>query len=49
MGAKRGQLANFIIDVINEPAKIDFLRSNLPLPRSPQNLAMELKQVYDQL
>ena len=42
-------LANLIISVINEPNKIDYLRSNLPLPRSPEDLAAELKKVYDKL
>tara|TARA_S200000501_G_scaffold362556_1_gene392186 strand:+ start:813 stop:2108 length:1296 start_codon:yes stop_codon:yes gene_type:complete len=42
-------LANLIISVIKEPKKIDYLRSNLPLPRSPRDLAKELKRVYEGL
>ena len=43
------ELANYIISLIEEPTKIDYLRSNLPLPRSPKDFAIELKKVYDKL
>ena len=43
------ELANHIISLIKEPSKIDYLRSNLPSPRSPKDLAMELKKVYNKL
>ena len=43
------ELANLIVSVINEPTKIDYLRSNITTPRSPKDLARELKKVYDKL
>ena len=43
------ELAQIIISLIKEPTKIYYLRSNLPLPRSPKNLAPELKKFYDKL
>ena len=43
------ELANLIIKVINEPNKINYLRSNIPTPRSPKDLALELKKVYEKL
>ncbi len=41
------ELANHIVSLINEPSKISYLRSNLPNPRSPKDLALELKKVYE--
>ena len=43
------ELASLIKSVINDPSKINFLRSNLPLPRSPKDLANELTEVYNKL
>ena len=43
------ELANFIISLINKPEKIDYLRSNLPKPRSPKDLAKEINDVYERL
>ncbi len=43
------ELAKLMLTVINEPKKIDFLRSNIPVPRSPKDLAIELNKVYSQL
>ena len=41
------ELANLIINLINEPSKINYLRSNIPKPRSPQDLGLELRKVYE--
>ena len=41
------ELANLIINLINEPSKINYLRSNIPKPRSPQDLGIELRKVYE--
>ena len=43
------ELANFMISLIKKPEKIDFLRSNLPQPRSPKDLAKEINHVYERL
>ena len=43
------ELANFMISVIKKPQKIDYLRSNLPNPRSPKDLAKDLNIVYNKL
>ncbi len=43
------ELANLIISVINEPNKIEYLKSNIPKPRSPKDLVLELKEVYEKL
>ena len=43
------ELANFMISLIKKPEKIDYLRSNLPKPRSPQDLAKEINDVYERL
>ena len=43
------ELAKIIISLIKEPSKIDYLRSNLPIPRSPKDLVSELKKVYEDL
>ena len=40
------ELATLIKSVINEPSKINYLRSNI-LARSPKDLADELIEVYE--
>lgn len=43
------ELANFMISLIKKPETIDYLRSNLPKPRSPKDLAKEINHVYKRL
>ena len=38
-----------MISLIKEPQKIDYLRSNLPNPRSPKDLGKEVYTVYKRL
>ena len=38
-----------MISLIKEPQKIDYLRSNLPNPRSPKDLGKEVLNVYKKL
>ena len=43
------ELANLMISLIKEPQKINYLRSNLPIPRSPKDLGEEVRKVYEKL
>ena len=43
------ELANFMISLIKKPEKIDYLRSNIPKPRSPKDLAKEMNIIYERL
>ena len=43
------ELANYMISLIKEPQKIDYLRSNLPSPRSPNDLGEEITHIYEKL
>ena len=38
-----------MISLIKQPEKIDYLRSNLPKPRSPKDLGKEINCVYERL
>ena len=53
MENKRGHMGKTVIfeskDDHDFASKIDYLSSNLPVPRSPKDLAIELEEIYSKL